>query len=184
MALTDDVPRGVLGVPGAAWSFLMQRSVAFASFAGLLQLYFPDPVEFTVLMGLIQTAYDPIDPISFRSLLAGSASRTVLLQVARGDATVENEVSFLLGRAVGANLLEPAVRPVFGLPGVTTPASGNTLTEFDFGKPVDFDPFFPLPKAHDTHEDLRRLRVAQDQIVQFLATGVVNHLCADTCNPD
>ncbi len=184
MALTDDVRRGVLGVPGAAWSFLMQRSVAFTSFAGLLQLYFPDPVEFTALMGLIQTAYDPIDPISFRGLLAGSTSRTVLLQVARGDATVENEVSFLLGRAVGASLLEPAVRPVFGLPDVTAPASGNTVTEFDFGKPVDFDPFFPLPREHDTHEDLRRLRVAQDQIVQFLATGVVSHLCTDTCDPE
>ena len=108
----------------------------------------------------------------------------MLLQVAKEDATVDNLVSFTCGRAYGATLVEPAVRPVWGLPEGAGAVTVNALAEYDFGHPDNPDPFAPAPKATDTHEDLRRLRVAQDQWVRFIKTGETVPLCDGVCDPD
>lgn len=188
MALTRDIPRGVLGVPGCSFSYLIHKSVGFSGFADLIHLYYPDPYEFAAVLGLVQTAFDRVEPLDLadhlRATAAPDIARTVLLQVAKEDATVDNQVSFLCGRGYGATLLEPAVRPVWGLPTAASPFSGNALTEWDFGHPDNPDPFAPAVKATDTHEDLRRLRRAQDQWTSFVRTGVTTHLCDGVCDPD
>lgn len=140
------------------------------------------------MLGLVQTAFDRVEPLNLvRHLLSTTAPdvpRTVLLQVAKEDATVDNQVSFVCGRTYGATLLEPAVRPVWGLGSGPSPQSGNTLTEWDFGHPDNPDPWAPAPRETDTHEDLRRLRRAQDQWTRFIRTGVVTHACDGVCDPE
>ncbi len=186
--LTLDVPRSVLGVPGGAFSLLLNRSTGFSQFAVLLQLAY-DGLEFVAVFGPMQTGMDLIEPLNYVRRFAaepfpGTPASTVLLQVAKEDSVVDNQVSFLLGRAVGARLLTPAVRSVWGLPEVAAPATGPVLTEFDFGWPDNPDPTAPAPAEHDTHEDLRRLRAAQDQLVHFLRTGEAVHLCDGVCDPE
>ncbi len=90
--------------------------------------------------------------------LPGTPDHEVLLHVAKEDRQVNNEASFILGRAAGAVLMVPAVRPVFGLAEQPYPASpGAALVEVDFMLPDDDTPLDPAGSedSGDSHGWLR-----------------------------
>lgn len=182
MAAAPDLPRGVLGVPGAAFPFLLQRSAGFAQFLTPLANSFARPEDPTLILALLGTGFSQLEPLAFAGLI--EPDHRVLLHVARADATVHNQISYQLGRAVGARLMQPAVRPVFGLAPAEYPYEGSALVEFDFNKPENPDPSGPKPSEHDTHEDLRRLAAGQRQMMTFLQTGIVTATCEGACDPD
>ena len=108
----------------------------------------------------------------------------MLLHVAKEDAQVVNDASFILARTYGAPLLSPTPRPVWGLTEVPYPHEGPAaVVEMDFGHPDNPDPTAPPPSEHDTHRDLREHRVGQDQVWRFLSTGVVESVCDGACDP-
>ncbi len=108
----------------------------------------------------------------------------MLYHVAKEDRQVINEASFISARAAGATLMTPAVRAVYLLPETPYPASpGAAVVEVDFGIPDDPTPLDPpdgdpaQPDGGDTHDWLRQLPVAQDQMAHFLRTGDVIDVC-------
>ena len=188
MAMSADVERGVLGVPGAAYALLLNRSVLFKDFAGIISIPFPDARDFVAMFGLLQTGFNGLEPLNFVQYieaepLPGSPAHRVLLQVAKEDAAVENSVSFLLARSIGVPMMKPAVRPIFGLEEQAFPYEGSAVVEYDFGHPDNPFPRRPPPAKNDTHEDLRKLDVAQDQLWHFLETGEVIEVCDGPCDP-
>ena len=182
MTLHVDVARGVLGVPGCAYGFLLQRSAGFTTFAGAFQGVFPDDWSLPAVLAIVQHGFDPIEPLNVLRKMGDD--KRVLLQVAKEDASVQNDVSFLLGRTYGVPLLVPAVRPVWGLTELPFPHAGSALVEYDFGSPDNPDPVAPPPEEGDTHEDLRRVSAGQDQVWHFLETGEVKSFCDGVCDPD
>lgn len=182
MTLHTEVRRGVLGVPGCAYAFLLQRSAGFATFAGALRGMFPEPWGLPAILAVIQHGFDRIEPLNVLRHLGGD--KRVLLQVAKEDAAVPNDVSFLLARTYGVPLLTPGVRPIWGLAEEPAPYAGSVLAEYDFGVPDNPDPVAPPPAETDTHEDLRRLGQAQDQLWHFLETGEAASFCSGPCDPD
>ena len=188
MGLSEDLQRGVLGVPGCAFEFLLHRSTGFTAYADLLSLSY-SPTDFTALVSLISLGFSRIEGVAFAPLIeqtsVNGAPRRVLLHIAKEDSVVDNKVSFLLGRALDAKLLKPVVRSVWGVAESDGPIdAGHAVVEVDFGHPDNPDPMQPAPQEHDTHEDLRRNLTAQDQWWQFLATGQVIHSCEGVCDPD
>jgi hypothetical protein len=190
MAMSTDVTRGVLGVPGSGYPFLLHRSVVFTdAYATAISATYREPDVLTRFLALLGTAWDDFDPLTFAPLivsdtLPGTPPHEVLLHVAKEDAQVLNEASFILGRAAGAVLMTPSVRPVFGLPSQTYPAQpGAAVVEVDFSVPDDPTPLTPpgpwpdLPSEGDTHGWLRKWLPAQDQMVHFLATGELIDVC-------
>lgn len=189
MALTEDVERGVLGVPGSGYPFLLHRSVDFSPFVGILNLTYAQDDAITVFLMALGTGWDTFDPLTFAPHLTddplpGTPPHQVLYHVAKEDREVVNEASFISARAAGASLMVPAVRPVFGLPEQTYPATiGAAVVEVDFGIPDDPTPLDPpdgdpeQPDEGNTHGWLRRYIPAQDQMVHFLRTGEM----IDTC---
>ncbi|MCA9524857.1 MAG: hypothetical protein KC549_01000, partial [Myxococcales bacterium] len=182
MALTQDVRRGVLGVPGGAFPFLLQRSVVFEDFVRILDNTFRDRIEFSLVLGLLGTGWDPMDPMTVAphittDPLPGTPPHEVLLHVAKEDAQVHNQVSFMLGRAIGVGAATPLVEPAWGLPPTDLPFTGSLLAEFDFNHPDNPDPLRPPVKANDTHSDLRNLPAGQRQMMHFLRTGEVIDVC-------
>ncbi len=175
MAHTTDIERGVLGVPGCCYPFLLQRSVVFANFTGLLRNLFDEPKEFSLVLGLLGTGFDRLDPMTWVDEVV--ATHRVLLHVAKEDAQVHNEVSFVLARGLGAKQMQPWVRPIWGLEAQGYPYEGNAVVEYDFGWPDNPDPLRPPPDEHDTHGVLRKTRAGQVQMIHFLETGEV----IDTC---
>ena len=116
--------------------------------------------------------------------LPGAPTHRVLLHVAKEDSQVVNDVSFLLGRSIGVVSMSPAVRSVWGLSEKPYPVTENALVEYDFNKPDNPEPTKPPPAKHDTHGDLRKLQVAQDQLWTFLETGEVTAVCDGVCDPE
>ena len=189
MALHSDVTRGVLGVPGCAYSMLLNRSVDFIAWAGLLKFHLPDVVDFVAMFGLLQTAFNRMEPLSYVHLITdepieGGPEHRVLLHVAKEDAQVQNDVSFVLARSIGAVSMAPAVRPIWGLEEQEYPYEGNAMVEYDFGMPENPNPTEPPPAEYDTHGHLRKLEIAQDQLWHFLETGEMKSFCDGACDPD
>ncbi len=189
MALTEDVERGVLGVPGSGYPFLLHRSIDFTPLVGIIDLTYQQDDTIGVFLMALGTGWDTFDPLTFAPHLTddplpGTPSHQVLYHVAKEDREVVNEASFISARAAGASLMVPAVRPVFGLPEQTYPATIDAaLVEVDFGIPDDPTPLDPpdgdpaQPDDGNTHGWLRDWIPAQDQMVHFLRTGEM----IDTC---
>jgi hypothetical protein len=189
MALSTDVTRGVLGVPGSGYPLLLHRSSVFTPFGSLIALSYRGADAVSIILGLLGTGWDAFDPLTFAPHMVGdplpdTPAHEVLYHVAKEDRQVLNEASFISARAAGAVLMTPAVRPVQMLETSAYPASpGAALVEVDFGIPDDPTPLDPpdgdpsQPDEGDTHGWLRRYLPAQDQMVHFLRTGEVIDVC-------
>ncbi|MBT9559016.1 MAG: hypothetical protein IV100_23495 [Myxococcales bacterium] len=189
LTMGTDITRGGLGVPGAAFPFLLQRSVVFGDWVGLLKSVYDGPLDLPLVLGLLGTGFNPIEPLAFGQHLRqtdrpGSIAHEALLHVAKEDAQVHNQVSFVLGRAVEAPLMTPAVRPVWGLTATPYPTTGSATVEVDFGMPDDPTPMDPPVKANDTHSMLRKHPPAQDQLWHFFETGEIISVCDGACDPN
>jgi len=186
LSQSSTVTRGVLGVPGCCYPLLLQRSSVFTEFSDLLLFAYPDPVDFTVVLGLLATGWDRLEGLNYaRHSVAdpfdGTPAHQVLLHVAKEDAQVHNQASFVLGRGFDAVLPVPALREPWGFETVDYPYEGGaSLVEFDFGWPDDDTPMDPPVTETDTHGDLRRLEEGQDQLWHFLMTGEVIDVGAGT----
>ncbi len=187
MATTPDMPRGVLGVPGCCYPILVHRSTVFDAFLGLLRGAVPDLTDLSVFLSLIGgTGMRYIDPLSYAPQIIGepfpgTIRHEVLLHVAKEDAQVHNEVSYMLGRAIGVPLATPALRTVFGLDERPYPFEGSALVEYDFSVPEDVTPLDPPLDENDTHGSLRKQREGQQQMMHFLETGEMIDTCGGPC---
>lgn len=192
MATTPDVERGVLGVPGCSFPLLLQRSSVFVAFTGILGTVYRDPVNVSLTLGLLGTAFNRIEGLVWahhieREPLPGANPARVLLHVAKEDSQVHTEISFILGRALEAPILVPTPpRPydVWGLVEQPYPWEGSAVTEFDFGVPDQVDLRIPPPAETDTHGWLRRLPEGRAQMMHFLETGEVRNFCDGYCLHD
>lgn len=197
MGTSLDVERGVLGVPGSGYPILLHRSTVFQPFSGIISEAYPENDAIARFLALLGTGWDDFDPLTFAphihgNPLEGTPDHAVILHVAKEDQQVHNEASFISGRTMGASLMVPAVRPVFGLPEATYPSTlGTTVVEVDFGIPDDPTPLDPpevyedLPSGGDTHGWLRRYIPAQDQMFHFFETGEVKDVCGgEACVTD
>ncbi len=184
VALSQDVDRAVLGVPGCAFPFLLHRSVDFSPFELVLRGFFPDRADASMLLALLGTGFHRFDGFAFGPHLGddplpGTPAHEVLLHIAKEDAQVHNENSFMLGRAAGAVIVPDAVRVPWGFAEGTYPITAPvSMIEYDFGVPDDPTPLDPPPAETDTHGWLRKLPEAQDQLIHFLRTGEVIDTCA------
>lgn len=189
MALQAEITRGILGVPGGAFSMLLHQSSEFQPFVGVIKGAYPEINELAALFAIIQQGFNEIEPLHYahrisRETFDGLPVHDVQLRVAKEDAQVDNEISFMMARAIGAKLMVPAVRPIFGLETATFPTTGSTIVEYDFGVPDNPRPNAPAPKETDTHGLLRRHPLGQDQYWHFLMTGETIAVCDGPCDPN
>lgn len=184
LAMSTDIPRGVLGVGGGPYSLLLARSRDFDTFFRLFKEKYLDHREITLFVnGLTQQLWDPVEPGGWMWDMTRDAAvpKQVLMQVAIGDNQVTTLGAQLQARAFGAKLIAPTVRDVWGVETTEAPWSGSALVEWEYTDgPVE--PVVGLPPdAPDTHECPRRERAAQDQMRDFLETGVVQQYCDGPC---
>jgi hypothetical protein len=189
ISTSADLERAVLGVPGTALAFLVSRASQFLMIEQLLSQRYTGSRDIEVILGLVQMGFGKFEPTHFvrrvtEDPFPGTPPKRVLLQVAREDAQVHNDISAFLGRVIGATLVEPYVRPVWGLPSAPPPIAGNAYAEYDFKVPLSTRPNYPADPATDTHSLPRKLKEAQDQLWHFLETGEAIHTCDGICDPN
>jgi hypothetical protein len=190
MSLHVDVERGVLGVPGGAFSFLLNRANQWVGISrGVIMPQFDSTLDFVAISGLIQLGWDRFEGFNFirragDNPFTGSPPHQILFHVAKEDAQVNNQVSECLGRSVDALLVAPPVRPIYGLEETSEPVTvPYAYAEYDFGVADNPRPNAPAVEATDTHGELRRLAEGQEQMWHFLTTGEVAHFCDGPCDP-
>ncbi len=192
MALSTDVTRGYLGVPGQPYSLLLNRSKDFTKYLAIMTYAVPDPVDRQVDIALIQMLWDRAEPDGYSAyissdMLPNTPKHNVLLHIALGDQQVTPLGGEEMARTVGAVNISPVNREVFGITDKPAPyTGGNAMAEWDFGnKPAPLTNI-PPPDSDgpDTHGKVRALPEAQTQIDQFLRTGTVVAVCSGPCNPN
>jgi hypothetical protein len=193
MALTQDVLRGHLGVPGQNYSLLMPRSIDFTPFFAVTKLVYTDSLDRAVLLNALQSLWDSVDPSShYRHIKAEPFPNTppheVLLASATGDyqvALLSNEIT--VRSDIGVVLLQDYGKPVDGVVETPYPHVGSGLVNYSFGNPwAEMTNLPPVQdELGDPHGKPRKLLHHMQQKVHFLETGEIIDVCGgDGCTPE
>ncbi len=189
MALTTDVDRGMLGVPGQPYSLLLNRSKDFDPFFELMVVAFPDPIDRQMVLGMFQMLWDAAEPSGYSAyirdnLLPGSPKHEVLLPVAIGDHQVSTLGAHIMARAIGGVVnLAPTNRTIFGIEEAAGPHTGSAMIEYDFGLAPEPTTNIPALDGEDPHGKVRKLPIAEKSLDQFLRTGKIESFCDGPCDP-
>jgi hypothetical protein len=186
MALSRDIVRGVLNVPGSEWSLMMMRSHDFTSLKTFLDSVYQDFLDQQVLIAALQSYWDYTDPISFAphvitSPLPSTPQKRILVQESINDAQVPNLATRVLVRALGlpGSNLE---FPVYGVDVAAAPLD-SAYPQWDVHPmPVPPDVDLPPPDDNGAHEAIRRLPLLIEQLRAFMKPdGVVVQTCSGPC---
>ena len=191
MAVSTDVTRGLLSVPGMNYSLLLNRSADFGIYFLLLKNSYQTGRNIQLMLGLVQMLWDRSEPNGYAPYIAentlpGTPAHDVLIHVGIGDYQVTPLGAHLIARSVGAKSVSPAARPIFGVEEAAPPFSGSAIVEFEFGLPPAPITDVPNtgPDADDPHGKVRSLAAAIDQEDTFFRTGVVTQFCSGVCDPE
>lgn len=138
MALSQDVVRGHLGVPGHSYSLLLQRSTDFEPFLLIVQGFYPDPGDRLIALSLIQMLWDAADPASYyvhlkKEPFPNTPPHDIMLVPAKGDFQVAPIASEIAARSGFVELMANYGRPVFGVKEEAYPYKGSGIVIYDFG---------------------------------------------------
>ncbi|MEM9257875.1 MAG: hypothetical protein AAGA91_20760, partial [Pseudomonadota bacterium] len=154
MGVIQDVTRGVLGVPGMAYSLLLRRSIDFDLYSQFLSGAntgdagggYASVKDQSFLLSMAQMLWDRAEASGYayhiERPLPNTPRHAVLLQVAYGDHQVSMWAAEFMTRAIGGTLRVPALEsgrhpdaaPFYGIEAV--PAgdfTGSVLTYWDDG---------------------------------------------------
>lgn len=207
MALSQEVTRGHLGVPGHSYSLLLQRSVDFDPFLLVVSGNYPDAGDRLIVLSLIQMLWDASDPASYyvhlkQQPFPNTPPHDVLLVPAKGDYQVAPVTNEIVARSGFAELMEGWGRPVPGVKERAYPYKGSGVVIYDFGndwaapgnKPpagdveggkckvtADCTGWMECDEGYcilgDPHDRPQRLEWRNKQLVHFLDTGEIIDVC-------
>ncbi len=196
-AISTEFRRSVLGVPSMDYDVLLDRSVDFSPFFGLLSSSYPQPAEQQVIFDVLEMLWDRGETDGYAEQLTnhplpGTPPHQVLLQMGFGDHQVSNYTTETEARTIGASVHQPVLRqgrepgnPFYGIPAITTePYEGPAaLYVWDPGVPAPPPGDIAPTRGPDPHDTIpRTLRAAEGQLNHFQLTGQVVNVCgADPC---
>jgi hypothetical protein len=185
MAISQDITRGVLGVPGMNYSLLLTRSTDFSTYALVLYPSYPNALQRPLLLALIQMLWDRSDPNGYAhhmttDPLPNTPVHKVLMHEAFGDHQVANVGTEVEARTIGAFIHQPAIAagrnsdvvPYYGIPAIPSdPFDGSGLVVWDSGAAPPPTTNTSPQTGPDPHSDPRNSPVARQQKSDFLQTG-------------
>ncbi len=194
LAASPAFARGVLVVPGGAWTHMIHLALQSNSLGGFLAKQLDGPLELQLVFSLLQQLFDPIDAASWMEPLTGERPEgrppvAIELHEAVGDCQVANVLTEWMARTGGIPLVVPAPREVWGLDTVTAePPDGAAVSAALFIYDEGYAPLpsTNVPPAEDNgaHGSLRKLDAYRAQVGAFLEDGTVVQVCDGACDPD
>lgn len=183
MAYEPTVTRAVLGVGGANYSTLLERSADWPTYRTILSGAYPDALDVTLAVGLMQMRWDKTEGSGVvNSVLTGTETGTppkqLLMQIALGDDQVPNVGSYWQARSMGISVLGPTPATPWGLTVTDSPlASGSALVIMDGGAPPAPLTNVPAPNT-GMHSLTRKQPATRRQIGEFFKTGAIVNECS------
>lgn len=186
MAYEPTITRGVLGVAGANYSTLLERSADWTTYSAILSSAYPDALDVTLAVSLFQMRWDKVEGSGVaNSVLAGAPTgvppKQLLIEIALGDEQVPNLGSYWLARTMGIPILGPTPTTPWGLAVQPSPLpGGSAMVIMDGGAPPP--PVANLPPTSSGMHDLTRKQPAtRRQIKAFFETGQIVNECDGAC---
>jgi len=170
LANSEVVETGVLHVPGAIWTTMLERSVHWGDFEQFVADTQPDPQARQFVYALLQLFWDPVDPITHSDSFD---RRNILWQVSRGDEQVPNFTAEALVRSAGVPLAEPNVWDVFGLDRLAADSGvgQSAMYQWDSGISIPENINRPPPGETGAHTSIRHLDEMMNQVEVFFESG-------------
>ncbi|MFT4571093.1 MAG: hypothetical protein ACI91F_001973, partial [Candidatus Binatia bacterium] len=167
-AFSQNIERFVLGVPGINYSFLLNRSVDFDVFDGLLIGSYPKSTDRNLLLSAAQSMWDRTDPNGHVTHITsdtypGTPPKKLLFQVAFGDHQVAPVTAEIAARSNGMSIhapvlvpgkVVPEVTPYLDIPAIASyPFDGSAIVIYDSGNPAPPVENVPPPTISDGDPD-------------------------------
>jgi hypothetical protein len=184
MAYDASLPRGVLGVPGGAWSLLLERSLAWGPLQAVALSAYTRPFDYQMLVALLGMHFEPYDSITTAARITAdplpdTPVKQVLLYQAMGDSLVNNLATEMVARSMALPVLAPSVRVPGGMTEQVGPLDSGLVIYDEHPEPLP--PTGNLPPAEDngTHGAINTRPAVTRQVVRFLLEGTLVHECRD-----
>jgi pimeloyl-ACP methyl ester carboxylesterase len=177
MAYDPNLTRGVLAVPGGAWSLLIERSNAWSLLKSVIQGSYTDPEVYQLNVALFGMAFEPYDPITtaahvIKDPLFGNPVKNILMWYSIGDCLVSNVTTEMVARTMGIDMIGPSVKAPWGL-AIKSGVQGNGIVVFDdHPAPLPPDTNEPPAKDNGTHAGINRKAAALRMVQSFLLPPV------------
>jgi hypothetical protein len=194
-AVAQDWTRAVLGVPGMNYSLLLRRSSDWPVYASIFEVAYPDRLDQTLTLAMIQSQWDRAEANGYAHHLTGdpypgTPEHQVLLHVAYADFQVTMWSAEIMARTIGAHLRQPALAPgrhpdeapYFGLPPVPGDGfGGSVMVYWDSGTPPPPSIEEPPSEGTDPHSRPRAQASARLQKSLFFDGAFVDVCGAEPC---
>lgn len=190
VGMSPDIDRSVMQISGMSFSTILTRSSAFTSFLLLLGAKYDDAADISMIVPLAQMLWDPVESAGWSDALVDGAAyggrddRRFLFQVGIGDDTVSSIGGAVYARTVGAGLITPAPRDVFGVPELSDPYTGSGLLEWDYGFTESVEPLPAGLGDANPHNRVPWEDAAVAQAAAFLRDGSLASPCDGVCAPE
>ena len=173
MAYDPNITRGVLAVPGGAWSLLFERSNAWHLLQGAAMGAYPDPDIYQLNVAFLGLGFEPYDPITtaahvIHDPMPGVPVKQILIWYTIGDCLVSNISTELVARTMGIDLLGPAVKSVWGMPPTPGPLVNGVNVYNAHPTPLPPDTNIPPATDNGTHSGINKKPSALRAINAFL----------------
>lgn len=185
MALTPDIERGYLAVPGNNYSTLLHRSTNFDQFNAFMELTYPTSADRNLNLAAMNLLWSTTEPVSFmrhiRAEPFDGEPRDVLLAVAKGDwqvATITNENVARSGLDIPLMENYDVERDPYDVEYANYDHEGSGTVLFDFGNPwPDHANRPPDDDIGDPHGWLSSVDEALLQLDTFFRDGLIVDIC-------
>lgn len=183
MAYDPNIIRGALGVPGAAWGLLFERSLAWGTLQLVAHSAYREITDHPLLPVFLAMRFEPYDPITtaprvVMDPLPGTPAKEILMYEAVGDSLVNNLSTEMTARTMGIGLVGPSLYVPYGMEEHTEPLSSG-LTIYD-EHPEPLPPGTNVPPSDDngTHGGVNERAAVLRQVEGFFFTGEIVNTCA------
>ncbi len=175
------IERCVLQVGAANYSLLLERSRDWLTYRTTLIGAYPDQLDITLIINLMQQEWDKTEASSVSDVILGDGfpdtpTKQVLLQIAIADDEVSNLASEYQARTMGLPVIAPSPYVPFGLAG-TTASVPNALVIYDFGLGNTIPLTNEAPADNDVHSSIRNKQATLDMMKRFYEAGEIVQTC-------
>ena len=189
-AVSPDIERAVLGVPGMNYSLLLPRSVDFDDYLAVMEPAYPNHLDRPLIFGIVQMLWDRGEGSGYVQHITAdpypnTPAKPVLMHVAFGDHQVTELSAMVEARTIDATIHRPVaadgrwqeVEPGWGLESTTYPSDGSAIVVWDSGmEPIPVENL-PPRVGDDSHEDPRADADVRAQKASFLFEDTLIDLC-------
>jgi hypothetical protein len=189
-AVSTDIDRAVLGVPGINYSMLLPRSIDFDDYEAIFAPAYPSSLDRALMISVIQMVWDRSEGGGYiRNLVAdplpGAVAKPVLLHVALGDHQVTELSAMVAARSAGIPIHRPVTddgrssetEPGWGIDTLEYPSSGSGIVIWDSNAALIPIEQLPPRVGEDPHGDPRNDAAARAQKASFLFDEQLIDVC-------